>query len=280
MNRLNTILHDKARLIDSIQQQTAQKVLPHVVYPEIWREMIGDSVVLFPLGYFSSGNGASPEPCLILNKRSRKVRQPGDLCCPGGGIMPNLDPLLGKALGLPGFPLARWPLWKTFRQKNRSQAQILRSLFSTCLRESFEEMRLFPLDVQFLGPLPLQELVLFKRKIYPMIGWIGHQTHFFPNWEVDKIIVIPIRKLLDPDNYVQYQYGFTFPGTGQVAWQTYDAPCFLHQGQRERDVLWGATCRITSNFLRIVFNFEPPDVSALPVVKSNMHADYLGGKRS
>ena len=274
------ILKNKARLIETVQRQTAQKVLPHQVYPEDWEELASASAVLFLLGFTTCGNGTSPEPCLILNKRSDKVRQPGDLCCPGGGIMPTLDPLLGKTLTLPGFPMSRWPLWKDFQQQKATQAHILRSLFSTSLRESFEEMRLVPLDVTFLGPLPLQELVLFKRTIFPLIGWVGHQRRYFPNWEVEKIVSIPIRKLLDPANYRQYQYGFTFPDTNQVSWQTYDTPCYLHRNHQEREVLWGATCRITLNFLKIVFEFHPPDVTTLPIVRSDTHANYLGGKRS
>jgi len=279
MNNIDSILKNKARLIETIQHKTAQHVLLDQVYPENWQEMASASAVLFLLGFNMCGNGNAPEPCLILNKRSNKVRQPGDLCCPGGGIMPTLDPLLGKFLTLPGFPLARWPLWKDFHAEKTIQAHILKSLFSTCLRESFEEMRLFPLDVRFLGPLPFQELVLFKRTIYPLAGWVGHQKRFFPNWEVDKIVNIPLRKLLDPANYARYQYRFTWPGTNQSTWQTYDTPCYLHQHHQEREVLWGATCRITLNFLKIVFGFKPPEITTLPTVRSDMHANYLGGKR-
>lgn len=274
-----SILKNKTRLIETIQHQTAQKVLPIQTYPEDWQELASASAVLFLIGVNQCGNGTSPEPCLILNKRSDKVRQPGDLCCPGGGVMPTLDPLLGKTLTFPGFPMARWPQWKVFQAGKSGQAHIMRSLFSTSLRECFEEMRLFPLDVKFLGPLPFQELVLFKRTIYPLTGWVGHQTRFFPNWEVEKIIFIPLRKLLDPANYVRYQYSFALPGSNEVTWQTYDSPCYLHKNHKEREVLWGATCRITLNFLKIVFGFIPPDIATLPVVKSNMHANYLGGKR-
>jgi 8-oxo-dGTP pyrophosphatase MutT (NUDIX family) len=278
MQQYDAILNNRDRLIDKIQSKTARHVLPHQVYPENWQDLANASAVLFLLGYCGCGNGKAPEPCLILNKRSDKVRQPGDLCCPGGGIMPKLDPLMSKTLNLPGFPMAGWPLWKELKTENIGQAHMLRSLLATCLRESFEEMRLIPLDVMFLGPLPSQDLVLFKRTIYPLAGWLGHQKRFFPNWEVDKIIYIPIRKLLDPSRYRQYQYCFTAPGTNQAVCHTYDAPCYLHQNHHETEVLWGATCRITLNFLKIVFGFTPPDVSTLPVVKSDMNANYLGGK--
>jgi len=279
MNQFDAILKNKARLIETIQRQTAHKVLAKQVYPENWQKLANDSAVLFLLGFNLCGNGASPEPCLILNKRSDKVRQPGDLCCPGGGVMPTLDPLLGKTLALPGFPMAGWPQWKAFQAGKTVQAHIMRSLFSTSLRESFEEMRLFPLDVKFLGPLPFQELVLFNRTIYPLAGWVNHQKRFFPNWEVDKIIFIPLRKLLDPANYVRYKYSFSLPGSNEVTWQTYDSSCYLHKEHQDREVLWGATCRITLNFLKIVFGFEPPGIETLPVVKSNMTANYLGRKR-
>jgi len=163
--------------------------------------------------------------------------------------------------------------------RDPKQADILRTLYFTSLRESFEEMRLIPFDVRFLGPLPSQELVLFKRTIYPMTGWVGHQKRFFPNWEVDKIIYIPLHKLLDPDNYIQYSFALRVPGTEQIVRQTYDTACFLHRDQNGSEVLWGATCRITLNFLKIVFDFEPPDIDTLPLISAEMEEGYIGGKK-
>ena len=63
------------------------------------------SVVLFLLGNCPAESGDRPEPCLILNKRSARVRQAGDLCCPGGGITPGLD---RPAAGLLKYPGDRW----------------------------------------------------------------------------------------------------------------------------------------------------------------------------
>ena len=62
------------------------------------------SAVLFLLG-----PGTDGKPVLILNKRSRHVRQPSDLCCPGGGVRPALDSFLARWLRLPAPPLSRWP---------------------------------------------------------------------------------------------------------------------------------------------------------------------------
>ncbi|HSM74653.1 MAG TPA: hypothetical protein VK852_08460, partial [Desulfobacterales bacterium] len=74
-------------------------------------------------------------------------------------------------------------------------------LLAAALREGFEEMRLNPLGVEFLAPMQAQRLVLFQRVIYPLVGWVPRQRRFIPNWEVDKIVRIPLAALLDPVNY-------------------------------------------------------------------------------
>ena len=56
--------------------------------PGLDRSGILPSCVMLLLGPHTVANGGPPDPCLILNKRSQRVRQPGDLCCPGGGITP------------------------------------------------------------------------------------------------------------------------------------------------------------------------------------------------
>ena len=153
-----------------------------------------NSAVLFLLGTSASG-----EPFLILNKRSQRVRQAGDLCCPGGGIAPSIDRLLARWLNLPRMPLSRWPHGSWWRRYRKADFPKLALLLAAALREGFEEMRLNPLGVRFLGPMPAQHLVMFKRAIYPMVGWVNHQQRFFPNWEVEKIVTVFLwRRFLTP----------------------------------------------------------------------------------
>ena len=71
---------------------------------------VTDSAVMLLLGNKGAGCSGEKEPCLILNKRSDKVRQAGDLCCPGGGIEPRLDTWLARLLTLPCSPLTVWAL--------------------------------------------------------------------------------------------------------------------------------------------------------------------------
>jgi len=277
---MDPLQHNPASLIEHIQAITGEHLIEEQVYPEHIDDIKKASAVLFLLGLVPGAHGQAPEPGLILNKRSRTVTQPGDLCCPGGGISPGLDTFLARAMTLPGLPMWRWPFWSTIRSRRFKEAQILRILFFTSLREGFEEMRLNPFNVRFLGALPVQRLVMFGRVIYPMIGWVSKQQRFKMNWEVEKIISIPLRKLLDPGNYVQYRLEIKDPNADNRRQQVYDAPSFLHKNSLETEVLWGATCRITLNFLKLMFGFEVPADGSLPVLKGILDETYMrNGKR-
>lgn len=236
------------------------------------------SVVMFLL---NNGNGGrhQPEPCLILNKRSAKVRQPGDLCCPGGGIEPRMDALLARLLRLPGLPLAQWPEWPMFRRNHPGAARVLALRLATGLRESFEEMRLNPFGVRFLGCLPVQRLILFQREIYPVVGWVTRQQRYFPNWEVASVIHIPLRCLLEPQNYARYRLRLDTGPDNAGGRRLDDFPCFCHRNGTQTEMLWGATYRIVMAFMQSVFDFRPPDAAALPVVNGRLDQNYTRGRR-
>ncbi len=235
------------------------------------------SSVLFLLGPNCQGKGFSSTPCLILTKRSLKVKQPGDLCCPGGSISSGLDFYLAKLLYLWGSPLYRWPYWSVWRKKRRREARRLALLLATCLREGFEEMRLNPLGVKFLGPLPSQQLVMFRKVIYPMVCWTGRQKRFFPNWEVERVVYIPLQNLFNPSAYARYQINIESPRKNGKYPNMKEYPCFVHEYQGEYEVLWGATFRITMVFLETIFGFKPPDMDSLPVVCGSLGENYLTG---
>jgi hypothetical protein len=235
------------------------------------------SSVLFLLGPNCQGNGFSPTPCLILTKRSLRVKQPGDLCCPGGSISSGPDFYLAKLLYLRGSPLSRWPYWSLWRKKRHKEARRLALLFATCLREGFEEIRLNPLGVKFLGPLPSQQLVMFHKVIYPMVCWTGRQKRFFPNWEVERVVYIPLKNLLNSSAYARYRLHIESSQENGNDLNTKEYPCFVHEYQGESEVLWGATFRITMVFLETIFGFKPPDMDLLPVVYGSLGENYLTG---
>lgn len=264
-------------LIDRIRDALQERNHPNHIFSEGIKERSAISAVLFLLGLYKQNKGSAPEPSLILNKRSLKIKQPGDLCCPGGSISSPVDFFLSKLLYLPGSPLRRWPYWTQWYKCHRHQAQTLALLFATCLRESVEEMRLNPLGVNFLGPLPPQQLVMFGRVIYPMVCWTHRQRKFFPNWEVEKVVYIPLQNLLNPSNYARYRLDIGLPNKSGKNIQIIDYPCFLHENSDEREVLWGATFRITMAFLENVFGFKPPAVESLPVIHGSLDENYLTG---
>ena len=231
------------------------------------------SAVLFLLG-----TGTDGTPQLILNRRSPNVRQAGDLCCPGGGISPKLDFFLAKWLNLPTTPLFRWPYRKWWHRHRSADYDKLSILFTTALREGLEEMRLNPFGVTFLGPLPVQQLVVFHRAIYPLAVFVNRQQRFFPNWEVDRIIRIPLADLLCARNYGRIVMSGEGIDRSPLRMSQREFPCFIHRDNDQKELLWGATYRITENFLRTIFDFVPPDTDSLPIIHHRIGRHYLEGE--
>ncbi len=272
-----SFLGDPPRLIEHILRVLHEKSRSERLFPKGISGSAATSAVLLLLGQYCDDLRPFPETCLVFNKRSPRVKQSGDLCFPGGRITPHLDVHLSKILSFPLFPLGRWPYWRRWRESRHLEARRLALLLAASMRESLEEMRLNPFLVKFLGPLPCQRLQMFERIIYPMVGWVTHQKRFFPNWEVEKIVHIPLQNLLNGDKYASYRLNMGADRDSRSNRITEDFPCFLHQDRDEREVLWGATYRITMVFLELVFGFRPPSPEALPVIYGSLGQDYLTG---
>jgi 8-oxo-dGTP pyrophosphatase MutT (NUDIX family) len=273
MEREN-LLNDSSRLTAHIEKVLQGWSIGESIFPRGVSRSTEASAVLFLLSGKCPYSGPSADPCLILNKRSRFVKQPGDLCFPGGAISQGLDPKLAQFLKLPFFPLSRWPYWPLWRRERPNQARRMSVLFATSVRESFEEMTLNPLGVQFLGPLPPQSLVMFRREIFPFVGWVRTQGRFFINREVEKIVHIPLRELLNEENYARYKLLFNVPRGPVKSGEYQYFPCFLHRTLNGTDVLWGATYRIVMVFLELIFGFEAPRMDRLEAVQGVIDKTY------
>ena len=276
---MQEILNDNSALIAHVIRMLHERGGAGKIYEDHEMNPQTSAGVLMLLGPGHNNTHQSDEACLILNKRSMKVRQPGDLCFPGGSITPGLDPLLAKLFSLPISSLGRWQFWNEWKNDHWEAANSLALLWATGLRESLEEMRLNPFGAKFLGPMPPQNLVMFQRKIYPVVAWIQRQKRFFPNWEVEKIIYIPLRKLLDPANYRRYRIVMDISGSGDESKTIRNYPCFQFQDNSQIEILWGATYRITTVFLEYMFGFRPPGLENLPVVEGTLDRTYLTGKK-
>ena len=248
------------------------------LFPDGLMRSDATSAVLFLLGEYPRRRH-SDEPCIILNKRSVNVRQPGDLCFPGGRISPLPDFFGARVLThFPFMPLTRWVHWRRWKDDRRRESKILALLLATALRESLEEMRLNPLMVSFLGPMPAQNLAMFSRVLYPMVVWI-QQKHFLPNWEVEKIIAVPLTSLLDPGNYACCRMVFKTGSGTPIQNGSKDFPCFRHREEGE-EVLWGVTYRIVTVFLQMVFGFKTPEMTSLPLTQRTLDERYFYGSVS
>jgi hypothetical protein len=236
------------------------------------------SSVLLLLGEQIPRDGNPPETCIVLNKRSQEVRQPGDLCCPGGSIESKIDPYFARLLTLPGSTLSKWPCWHELKKNDPESADFLRLLLAAGLRESWEEMRLNPFGTTFLGPLPSQCLILYRRVIHPMVAWVRRQKKFTLSWEVDRLVHLPFRALLNPFNYARYRLNVPAHLEWRFRARTVDFPCFLYSHAGRAELLWGATYRIVTLFLEMVFGFVPPAHDRLPLVPASLSEDYVNGK--
>jgi 8-oxo-dGTP pyrophosphatase MutT (NUDIX family) len=213
-----------------------------------------------------------------LIKRSARFSQPGDLSCPGGMLSPALDallkPLLERLLPVIGETA------KTYiRQRSADTVDALMLLLTSAVRESWEELRLSPFNIEFLGPLPCHSLILFRRMIFPMVVMVKNTPSYRPNHEVERIVEIPLSAFFQKDNYARYQINAeeSIRRSHPSSWEF---PCFVHcEGGTGQDVLWGATFHIILRFLEVLFDFELPDIRSNPILSRTLQLSYLTGNK-
>lgn len=232
------------------------------------------SAVLIPLRFDRSRSG----PVVVLNKRSDRVQQPGDLCFPGGGLNRRNDRILGLLLVWRILPTCRSAPFRSLAglSDRDPQNKILLTLFASVLRESWEEMRLPPWKVEYLGCLRPHSMASFPRTIFPVVGRVLGSWEGRPNWEVEKILSVPFRSFFDPGRYGLCRMLLPAAGGGEAAeWET---PCFVVHDRGQEEVLWGATFQILSRFLETVADFSPSDVHPRRVLVRTLPAHYFTGK--
>ncbi len=254
------------RTMETISRKLSKRERPDDAIIVSMEDLTDLSAVLILIGC----RPGDDRPCLILNKRSRKVAQAGDLCCPGGRFMPGVDTVFSKIISLPGFPMAGW------RKEHPHELGIISQLFATSLRECFEEMVLNPFGVRFLGPLFPFTLELTNRIVYSMTGWT-RQKRFKPNWEVERIVYIPMETLMDSSNYGRCRLQVAPDMEHVLNHMDDEHPCFVHRGKQGTELLWGITYRMVINFLEIISGFVPPDSASLPIFYKYLDKNYMNG---
>lgn len=216
---------------------------------------------------------------LQLIKRSSLIAQGGDISCPGGMLNPLIDWAFSLLFIRSGVLPCSQLSFGSLRAAAVSERKNIISLFlANALRESWEELHLNPLHVSLLGSLPTYSLHLFRRTIFPLVAIVRSDWTPIPNPEVDKIIEIPLTNFFREDSYGRYMIEASerLPSPDHGPWEF---PCLIHEDDSGEEILWGATFYIIMNFLRIVFDFQLPDLHARRIRKKTLNPDYLTGNR-
>jgi 8-oxo-dGTP pyrophosphatase MutT (NUDIX family) len=233
--------------------------------------------VLIPLFFRENPeNEGGKEFVFQLIKRSSGVPQGGDLSGPGGMLNPMLDRSFASLIGTGILPSLKGKPRSYLRKRDPASRHNIRLFLANALRESWEEVRMNPLNVELLGPLPSYDLTLFTRTIFPLVGLVRKEWNFRPNWEVEKVVEIPLKSFFSEDSYgVLSIEALDETGSPKLNW---DLPCLIHGDiDGSEEVLWGATFNIILSFLKIVFNYEPPARNENKIIKRTLKPGYMTG---
>lgn len=111
----------------------------------------------------------------------------------------------------------------------------------TALRETEEEIGVRQDQIEVWGALSTQKTLASSYFITPFIGRIPYPYDFRPDpREVERLIVIPFSRLLEPETY---SYGY-------YNWKGMEFESDLYQ--YGRDIIWGLTARILNNLISLL----------------------------
>ncbi len=244
--------------------------------PTPW-ESAGVLIPLFFLRKTKPKKDSSGEYVVLLSKRSQRIQQGGDLCAPGGGAHPVLDGITQKILRIGIFPWAKGSAFR--RGQERGEATYKKILFflGNALRESWEEIRLSPFNVEFLGPLPSYRLQSRGWVIFPLVGRVKHPWQPKLSSEVDKIIPFPLSIFFQPKRQALYSLEVPEELITQGIPNPWEFPCVVYDADGEEEILWGATYAILRSFLSIIFNHPLPQPGGERIIHRRLIANYLSG---
>lgn len=281
-----SVLYDPERFPKHVMEALAQAPLDYLEQLEFIRKQRSSLTpwegagVLLPL-YFSEEENRDSERwgqyVVLLNKRSKRVQQAGDLCAPGGGIHPVLDRISQQVLQVGLLPWAKGLAFDRARQREKKVYKKILFFLGNALRESWEEIRLSPFNVEFLGPLQSYRLQSRRWIIFPVVGRVKRAWQNKLSPEVDKIIAIPLPTFFLPESYAFYSLEVPRELMVQGIPSPWEFPCLVYNADGEEEILWGATYMILRAFLRIVFDQPLPSPDGRRVIHRPLISTYLSG---
>ena len=277
-------LHRKDDILDLIVRQLGTVPIDYAdTFDLIRKKRKSDKTwlaagVLLPLFFRENpDDGGGGEFLFQLIKRSSSVPQGGDLSGPGGMLSPMPDRFFSTLIGTGILPTLNGRARSYVRKRDSASQRTIRLFFANALRESWEEIGLNPLNVELLGPIPSYSLSLFTRTIFPLVGLVKREWNFRPNWEVEKVVEIPLKSLFENDSYGILSLEALDERDNCTYYR--DLPCLIHSDMDgKEEVLWGATLAIILSFLKIVFNYDPSTKNERRVIKRTLRPGYITGK--
>ena len=245
------------------------------------QESFAGGGILLPLFFQEEKESEKRRPgehVFLLNKRSKRVLQPGDLCAPGGGVRPFLDSFTQKLLQFKLLPGVGGPGLEMARSRGKEAFEKILFLLGNALRESWEELRLSPFNVEFLGPLPTYSLSSRRWIIFPLVGRVKRSWQVKLSWEVEKIVPIPLSAFFDPQNYAVYSLEVPEKLVAQGIPSLWEFPCLVHRENGVEEILWGATFKVIQTFFQIVFHFSFPSPDSRRIIRRPLASNYLTGR--
>jgi len=228
--------------------------------------------ILLPL-YFSD------QYVFLLNKRSGKVQQAGDLCAPGGGSHAFWDTLLQKVLRSGLLPWTRGPGFDLAKQRGKEVYKKILFFLANALRESFEEIRLSPFNVEFLGSLQTYRLQSRRWIIFPAVGRVKQAWQPKLSWEVERIVSVPLQDFFYSENYALYSLEVPENLMAHGIPNPWEFPCLVYREDEEEEILWGATFNVIRSFLSSVLDLPLPSPDGLRVIRRPLGSNYFSGSR-
>jgi 8-oxo-dGTP pyrophosphatase MutT (NUDIX family) len=121
---------------------------------------------------------------------------------------------------------------------------------AAALREAHEEIGVAPADVDVLGALTPLPIAVSGYLLHPIVGVAAQRPAFVlaPD-EVDRVIEVPIVRLLQPDAINWERRALSAGPNG-----TLDVPYFDIDGAR----VWGATAMVLAEFIAVLED-RPPE---------------------
>jgi 8-oxo-dGTP pyrophosphatase MutT (NUDIX family) len=118
------------------------------------------------------------------------------------------------------------------------------SIEEAALREAYEEIGVTPAEVEILGRLTAIPVIVSGHLLQPVVGVATLRPSFsIAAHEVERLIELPVSRLLEPDAVAWEERVRTIPPHGMM-----NVPYFEVDGAR----VWGATAMVLAEFSALI----------------------------